>query len=44
MDGVEDFEVYPRINDAYQEGKSLMQRESKVLGNLSPGGPEDTRV
>jgi hypothetical protein len=43
MDGVADFEVYPRINDAYQEGKSLMQRESKVLGNLSPGGPEDTR-
>ena len=34
-------DVYPRINDAYREGKSLMQLEGKELGVLTPGGPED---
>ena len=43
MDGFDDVDVYPCINDVYREGKSLMQQEGKALGNLSPGGSENTR-
>ena len=43
MDDFLDFDVYPRINGAYQEGTSLIQREGKILGNLFPGGSKDTR-
>ena len=36
-------DFHPTVNDAYNEGKRIMQRGGKSLGVLTPGGPEDTR-
>ena len=34
---------YPTEDDAYREGKALMNRKGRELGHLAPGGPEDVR-